>query len=462
MKKLLAILLTLTLVLSLCACGAKTPANTDGSFEDDYQFTYEDTEEVPEDSETDDETEEGDNADEEDEISEEEPEEEEEPEVSSKNDTSSKTSSKNTSSKESNKNNSSKTSSKNNSSKTSSKKNNSSKTSSKNTASKTSSKTEVSSTVKNETTDSSVISSEATSSKIIIELPSTARDENAIACWGDSITEGMGMTDKSYPVRLQEMLGDKFKVYNGGDGGETSNTIAARQGGLKVYTAKNITFSRGKDTQLISTESSDVFVDENGSPVVLTAALGNQLRVNDVQINGEFYTLRFEDYVWSPRSFKLYLDRYSNSSSIFMIPKGSEVVFNSAADSQRSGVDIYMMGANGGYETNDAKYIEQVKAMIKHHGNDKYLIIKPYWTDINGLEKEFGDHVIDFTGLAISEGLEYEGLTPTSGDKTAISKKSIPPSLRYENEADNVHLNEYGYHFLAHCIYEQGKTLGYW
>lgn len=38
----------------------------------------------------------------------------------------------------------------------------------------------------------------------------------------------------------------------------------------------------------------------------------------------------------------------------------------------------------------------------------------------------------------------------------------MPASLRYKNKADEVHLNEKGYHFLAHLIYERGKLLGMW
>ena len=157
MKKLLAILLTLTLLFSLCACGAKKPANTDGSFEDDYQFTFEDTQTTQ--------------------------------------------------------------------------------------STTTSSSTETVSSATSSTTTPSATSSATTnnvSSTIKVEINTPTDSRTIVACWGDSITEGMGMTDKSYPIRLQEMLGDtNFVVYNGGDGGETSNTIAARQGGLKVYTSKN-------------------------------------------------------------------------------------------------------------------------------------------------------------------------------------------------------------------------------
>lgn len=334
------------------------------------------------------------------------------------------------------------------------------------TTSKENSSSKVESPSKNETGSSSTMSetnTSATSSNNtpIIDIPTIVDNRTIIACWGDSITEGMSMHSKSYPTRLQEMVGDNYKVYNGGDGGEKTRDIAARQGGIKVYTSKKITFDRGSDKKAISTETQNIFVTKDGTPIVLTSLLGNGISVSPVKINGVEYELKFDYFNWSPRSFKLYLYRYDGTDKAFTIPQGAEVIFGGSDLSTKGGIDIYMMGANGGYSS-DAEYIEQVKAMIQHHGNGKYLIVKPYWDNINGLEAEFGDHVVDFPALAVAEGLAHEGLTPTEADKAAIAKNKIPPALRYQNEADNVHLNEYGYHFLANCIYERGKTLGYW
>lgn len=378
MKKLLAILLTLTLGFSLCACGAKTPVNNTDS-DDDFQFTFDDT------------------------------------------------------------------------------------VQSATTSSTTSTPESTTSSKDNGTTNSSTVVSSipANNSSSIIDITTEIDNRIIVTCWGDSITQGMHYESQSYPVRLQEMLGENYKVYNGGDSGETTATIAARQGGLKVYTTRKITFDRGKDNKLVSTEKQDIFVTETGIPVTLTNALGNGISVNNVKINGEEYQLKFESFNWEPRTFKLYLYRNGDTSTTVSIPQGSEVIFSGSDLSTKGGVDIYMMGANGGYKSSDAEYIAQLKAMIKHHGNDKYLIIKPYWGNIKGLE-EFGDHLIDFSILAAAEGLTYEGLTPTEEDIKACNANKIPASLRYNNEPNNSHLNAYGYHFLAHCIHEKGKTLGYW
>ena len=136
---------------------------------------------------------------------------------------------------------------------------------------------------KNETGSSSTMpetnTSSNTSSTPIIDIPVIEDTRIKIACWGDSITEGMSMHSKSYPSVLQKLVGDSYVVYNGGDGGEKTVAIAARQGGIKVYTAKKITFDRGSDKKAISTETSDIFVTENGTPVVLTSLLGNGISV---------------------------------------------------------------------------------------------------------------------------------------------------------------------------------------
>ncbi|HPS09016.1 MAG TPA: hypothetical protein PLG22_15940, partial [Kiritimatiellia bacterium] len=68
-----------------------------------------------------------------------------------------------------------------------------------------------------------------------------------VACWGDSVTEGMAMpAGKSYPDRLQARLGDTFRVLNSGDGGEDAVTIPVRQGAYPIRTAAKIAFAAGE------------------------------------------------------------------------------------------------------------------------------------------------------------------------------------------------------------------------
>ena len=46
-----------------------------------------------------------------------------------------------------------------------------------------------------------------------------------ILCWGDSVTEGMRMPPgKDYPARLAALLGDGYRVFDSGDGGEDATS----------------------------------------------------------------------------------------------------------------------------------------------------------------------------------------------------------------------------------------------
>ena len=87
-----------------------------------------------------------------------------------------------------------------------------------------------------------------------VSLGTCVFQKKKIACWGDSITFGQGYSDEAqltnggqimdisgwtYPDTLQYYTG--MDVYNLGVSGETSYEIAAREGGLTMFVAKNVT-----------------------------------------------------------------------------------------------------------------------------------------------------------------------------------------------------------------------------
>ena len=282
---------------------------------------------------------------------------------------------------------------------------------------------------------------------------------NTILCWGDSITEGMAMRDKSYPSRLQEMLRNEYTVLNGGDGGENTVTIVARQGALKLFTENDIVFEKGESEVVIGNQDNNGFVSKTGDKLKLTALLGNQLPVNDIEICGEKFTISLKDFSWSPITYTAVLKR-NNSESFLKLPKNSQVTLNSTDLANKGGIDIYLIGANGGFDKSSEKLIEQFKLMIDYHGSDRYIIVAPFWTSDydKALEEAFANHIVNYRENACKWGLEFEGLVPTEEDLERIELGRTPPSLCYKNKPD-VHLNEYGYHFLAHLIFEKGKEL---
>lgn len=284
---------------------------------------------------------------------------------------------------------------------------------------------------------------------------------NTILCWGDSITEGMAMRDRSYPSRLQEMLGNNYTVINAGDGGENTITILARQGALKLFTENEIIFKNGEDSVVIGNQDGNGFTSKNGEKLKLTALLGNQLPVNDVEICKKKFTISLKNFSWTPITYTAVLKR-NDKDSVLKIPKGSQVILNNTDLTKNGGIDIYLMGANGGFDKSAEKLVNQYKMMIDYHGSDRYIIVAPFWSaDYDeALEEAFASHIVNFRKEACENGLKFEGLIPTDEDLERIELGRTPPSLCYKNKPD-VHLNEYGYHFLAHLVYEKGKELNF-
>ncbi|MBQ6825480.1 MAG: acetylxylan esterase [Clostridia bacterium] len=283
---------------------------------------------------------------------------------------------------------------------------------------------------------------------------------NTVKCYGDSITQGKGYEnnpEKTYPGMLSSFLGEEFTVLNAGVPGEATYTIMSRQGALSLFTNKEFKFEAGQDTIVIGDRNDNGFVTSTGINIDLIYYLGNQISINDITIEGVNYTILIEDFVWSPtRACTVKLKRADVSSAV-TIPAGTSVEFNNKVTPDS--LNIYLMGANGNYISTD-DLIAQYKAMIDYHGSNNYLVVIPF-TNTNYDEKfyeAFGDHCVSFREAAITYGLEFEGITPTSADKAKIAEGLVPPSLCLNNTYD-VHLNEKGYHLMATLLHEKGRFI---
>lgn len=286
---------------------------------------------------------------------------------------------------------------------------------------------------------------------------------NKVVCYGDSITQGMGYEsekNKTYPGRLQSMLGNEYTVINSGDPGEKSYTIMARQGALSLTTSKELVFLEGTDTIIIGNESDNGFITSRGDYIDLTGMLGNQNPLNNIVINGKEYKVSLSNFVWNPRSYTVKLTRFENSEAL-TIPNGTKVTFNNYTKPDQC--DIYFIGANGDYESGD-DLVAQFKAMVDRHGSNNFLIIIPYFYSCTSeFKNAFGDHCIDFKGASCSDsGFAYAGITKTAEDEQYISEWRVPLSFRLYQDNPDVHLNDKGYDLMAHLLYEQGKTINIW
>lgn len=296
-------------------------------------------------------------------------------------------------------------------------------------------------------------------------------DVKTVACWGDSITEGMAMKrDKTYPARLQAMLGNGYKVLNSGDGGENVITIPARQGSFSLKTGRRIAFAAGEKKVCIGDGKDNGFQTPEGFGIKLTAALGREIPVNPVRIGAGSYRLSFTEFQWNtpqhPIRYKLWLERPDATAAV-EIPAGTPVEFASIGAAKDAFCEVILMGANGGWDNRVEKLIALYRRMLARRGEDKpYLAIIPYWggftsEQIAAFKAAFGERAIDFRGEAIARGLKTEGLAATPLDEKEMAAGRVPPGLLYRNRPD-CHMNEFGYDFLARLVFERGKSLGYW
>ena len=299
----------------------------------------------------------------------------------------------------------------------------------------------------------------------------SAAAPKVVACWGDSITEGMAMKPaETYPARLQALLGEGYKVLNSGDGGENVVTIPARQGCLKLKTAAKIAFAAGERKIQVGDGDDNGFHTLDGRKIKLTAALGRQIPVNPVKIGTDEYKLSFTEFKWNspghPISYRLWLER-ADAAAATEIPAGTPVVFASVAAAKGAYCEIFLMGANGGWDNQVEKLIAGYREMIARRGADKpYLAIVPYWGGFTDAQAQafkaaFGDRAVDFRGEAIRRGLKTEGLAASALDADEMKKGRVPPSLLFKNRPD-CHMNAHGYDFLARLVFERGRALGYW
>lgn len=303
-----------------------------------------------------------------------------------------------------------------------------------------------------------------------------------IACWGDSITYGLGgqentfiksdngvidASDWSYPDTLKYYTG--LDVYNLGVCGETSYDIALRQGGIKMYVGKQVTVKQGVRAQIN-------IVDEYGSQVMLENFNGyetdNDEPANVVYINDTPFQLEADNG-------KLYISVYGDSSNkSIKIKKGTQVVTKAAHDISGD-VLVIQMGSNGCWDDYD-ELIQQYKAMIDNSGTECYIIIgdtdnpdesvdSAYYTDSSevgiddtlweaALREAFGEHFINMRVYMIENALSTAGLEPTQEDIDNIDDGRVPESLKH----DFTHLNSYGYYAVGVAVYNKGIELGYW
>ena len=306
-------------------------------------------------------------------------------------------------------------------------------------------------------------------------------EQKIIICWGDSLTEGMGMAvgaGTKYPDALQNMLGDEYKVWNGGYSGDKSVAIMSRQGAYKLTVKEDICFDRGEFTVKLGLRKNGFgFLLDDGTELnCMNVQVGSSSpnptipRINPVVIDGEPYSLGLTFDGVEEKTDGAYYVTLTRASAEFglRIPAGASVTLGNTDLSASSYCELFLIGANdalGNSEEDVALLISRYQRMVDHLTHDRYLAIIPYWSEgalIEPFKKAFGDHAVSVMELITPERMQAVGITPNEDDLARLEKYSMPASLRYLNRPGDVHLNEHGYKLIAQFAYERGQALGYW
>lgn len=283
-----------------------------------------------------------------------------------------------------------------------------------------------------------------------------------ITCWGDSLTAGGGWT-----TTLQTLSG--LTVYNGGTGGENSQTIMARQGG-DVMVVNNITIPATTTPVQLAKRDVDGGI-KTMLGVTVTPLLQGGAHVNPCKIAGVVGTLSWTGSSYADMTGTWTFTRSAAGAEVQITrPTAIRTDFDM---NRNGGIQIIFIGQNGGYSSND-DLIRQHRLMIEH-STAKHTIILGLSSgsaasraDYEAAMKlAFGRYFISLreylatpiytSGGVITScyGLADAGITPTSTDLTAIASGTVPPSLL----ADAVHYNDACKTVIGKLIYARMRDL---
>lgn len=270
-----------------------------------------------------------------------------------------------------------------------------------------------------------------------------------ILFWGDSLTAGAGGSGTTYPGVCAAELGKTH--LNCGVGGETANTIAARQGGNSVIIPAgeiNGQYNNGELTDLFGAAVSPLRQGDGASSgsVIFINGIACQLSLVQTSATSEDAVYTIAGYTGSPSNVPIL--------GMFVGAK------------YEASVVVVFVGQNGSWykNTNNLENrIAIIDSMIAHIQHKKYVVVgltsgtTARETEEETLTKKYGAKYIPSRALLVEQGLTIAGITPTAQDNTDIENGIVPTSLR----SDDVHLNASGYTALGKLVADKIRSLGY-
>lgn len=269
--------------------------------------------------------------------------------------------------------------------------------------------------------------------------------------WGDSLTWGAGGNGVKYPEVCAEIL--SLTVKNCGVGGETANTIAARQGG------NNVIIPAG---QVNRTFTVDELLDIFGYHIN-PLRQGNGAHSGDtIYINGQACSLSIEQTTSTSSDAVYTISGYDGDA--LAVP----VLGKFAGSDFKGRIVTIWVGQNGSNvngQTDLSARMAIIDSMISHISHERYIVFGLYTLtaaasaeEDNAMLMKYGNKYFSTHNYLVNYGLDANGLTPTAQDTADINEGKVPHSLLAE---DGLHLNSYGYNALGIFLADKILSLGY-
>lgn len=286
-----------------------------------------------------------------------------------------------------------------------------------------------------------------------------------IVCWGDSLTYGAHGNGVTYPLVLEAMIKENITdlynlppipVVNMGVGGESSITIAGRNGAIPYVLSRDLTIPADCTpvaVQYISKEGQNVAPLRQG-----------KAGVNPVTIGGIEGTLSITQETHISKEFSYHFTRSAAGEAI-TVPSGTEIV-TAASHQNLDYLPVVYIGQNGGF-AGFGDLIHQQRSIIDHQNanRDRFIVVglhKGTAESCADLEKamrdEYGDRYINLRKYMSTKAMADAGLEPTQEDLQLMAQGSTPYSLMV---ADRSHFNSTGYALIGRLIYHTMDKLGY-
>lgn len=263
----------------------------------------------------------------------------------------------------------------------------------------------------------------------------TKSDTSRIAAWGDSITEG-GSAGVPWPKLLADSLPGAH-ANNRGVSGETSGTIAVRQGGIVLTVGACTIPATATPTATLAVTASVTPANLTNRPNIPGTLAGVQ---GDLKRIGTDWTFT----------------RTTEGKAV-TVPAGTPFK-PTHAQAHRADVSIFWTGRNDAafsWPTVVSGVVAATRAMVDHLTPTlkRFLVVSVTTSSIEpsgstgtrpdviatnaALKEAFPNNYVDMRRHIIDNGLALAGITPTAEDLAAIAADTLPPSLT----ADGLHPN---------------------